>query len=135
MQPHSPYIGAVPMKVARCGRGAHPLFQAMHGLKRPDHEVAAGRLTWPEVREAYLANLALVWDAVRMLAAALPEKRFVVTSDHGEMLGEDGGKFGHECNWRNEELFQVPWLEATGAQIAGAEQDTVINKLEALGYA
>ncbi len=134
LQPHSPYIGAVPLNLCRWGRGKHPLISGCHALARPDHEVEAGRLTWPEVRDAYLANLSLVWEAVRMLAGALPDKRFVVTSDHGEMLGEDGGKFGHECNWRNDELFEVPWLEATGAEIAGAEQATTMQKLEALGY-
>ena len=121
--------------MSRWGRGKHPFVASCHALKRPDLEVKAGRLSWPDVREAYLANLALAWEAVRMLGAALPEVRFVVTSDHGEMLGEGGGKFGHECYWHNDELFHVPWLEARGEQLAAGRTDTTMQKLEALGYA
>jgi len=131
LQPHSPFIGNVPLGLARWGRGKGDLHVACHALTRPDVAVAEGVVTWAEVREAYLSNLRLVWDAVRQLVSALPDRRIVVTSDHGEMLGEDGGKFGHEANWMYPELFEVPWLELTGH----GEAATTRQKLEALGYA
>ncbi len=130
-QPHSPYIGAVPLKLARSGNGKHGLHHECHLLQWPDRAVREGRITWEQLREAYHANLALAWEAVRVLIAGLGGRRIVVTSDHGEVLGEHGGKFGHECNWPYDELHRVPWLELLGGE---SEESTVQEKLEALGY-
>ena len=133
LQPHSPYIGDVPLAMARWGPGKHPMVDGCHGLKRPDVAVKKGDLTWPEVREAYISNLRLAWDAVRILVAALEGRRIVITSDHGELLGEHGGRFGHECGWTKfPELWTVPWLEIEGGSLGEAE--TTKRKLEALGY-
>ena len=38
-----------------------------------------------------------------------PEKRVVITSDHGERLGE-GGDYGHSGQ-RDKIIIEVPWLE------------------------
>ena len=147
LQPHSPYIGSPPLALGRWGRGKGALHQACHGLMQPQAAVERGLTTWPEVREAYLGNLRLAWDAVLALAREMEGRRIVVTSDHGELLGEHGGKFGHEANWREPQLYEVPWLElsreaysaeassaAKAGQVADSSQDTTKQKLEALGY-
>ena len=147
LQPHSPYIGSPPLAMSRWGRGTCYLSKRCHDLVHPDRAVADGRVSWPEVREAYLGNLRLAWDAVLALAREMEGRRIVVTSDHGELLGEHGGKFGHEANWREPQLYEVPWLElsreaysaeassaAKAGQVADSSQDTTKQKLEALGY-
>ncbi|KXB01998.1 hypothetical protein AKJ44_01685 [candidate division MSBL1 archaeon SCGC-AAA261F17] len=57
--------------------------------------------------EAYENNLRAALAEVKKLAERLPGKT-VVTSDHGELLGEDG-LYGH--GWRHPLLREVPWLE------------------------
>jgi len=133
LQPHSPYIGAVPLAVGRWGRHKDGLGHACHELEHPDRAVARGALTWEHLREAYYANLALALDAAMMLADMLSGRHVIITSDHGELLGEEiGGKrrFGHEENWRHEKLFEVPWLERRG----GSTAPSVEERLGALGY-
>lgn len=133
VQPHCPYIGAVPLAIGRSGRGTHRLFIAVRSLRRPTKAVASGDITWEDVRVAYDANLALAWEAVQVIGAAMPDERIVVTADHGNMLGEDG-KFGHKCHWWYPELLEVPWLDTTGRKLAGRDVSTTLKKLEALGY-
>jgi len=140
LQPHSPFIGEPALPLARWGRGKGDLWRQCHALARPDVAVREGKCTWPEVKEAYLGNLRLVWDAARDLARALwayrPGWRIVVTSDHGEVLGA-GGRFGHEADWRDEELYRVPWLQLTPEIVGGTAADAATatrEKLEALGY-
>ncbi len=63
------------------------------------------------VKKAYKENLVIVLDNVENFIDRIDGK-CVVTSDHGELLGEYG-RFGHEVNARPE-LVQVPWLEFRG---------------------
>ena len=132
LQPHSPYIGMPPLKMTQWGHGNHPFSAECSALPNPAEAVREKKITWPEVREAYMGNLALVWEAARVLVENLPGERVVITSDHGEVLGEHGGLFGHECDWPYDELYHVPWLELRGGP--RGEQETVEKKLEALGY-
>lgn len=129
LQPHSPFIGNPPLKLTRWGRGMHPFVIECHDLKRPEKAIRDGTVSWPDVREAYIGNLRLAWESVNILFKVLKGRRIVVTSDHGELLGEEG-RFGHECNWTNRELFEVPWLEVTRTK----EVESTEEKLKALGY-
>ena len=112
VQPHSPYIGDTPLAVGRSGQFAHELGKACRRLPRPDRLAADGKLDWALLRQAYVDNLRLVWTWTKWLMHhPLIKGKVVVTSDHGEVLGEHGGEFGHECHWRYDELWRVPWLE------------------------
>ncbi len=144
VQPHAPYIGRLPLKMGRFGQARHPFGRACHRLPRPDQAVKRGETTWETVRAAYAANLELVWGAARHLMDRLGG-RCIVTADHGELLGEDGGKFGHEGNWRHDELFEVPWLvlrrgrdcsqqELSRPGASEGEDEDMQSKLKALGY-
>jgi len=135
LQPHCPYIGAVPLALGRWGGTGGPaggaFGEACHDLKHPVKAVEQGAADWELVRRAYRANLKLVWHAARQLAAAVPSRRVVVTADHGELLGEDG-KFGHEGGYTEyEDLWRVPWLAIERGAI---KQESTEQKLEALGY-
>jgi hypothetical protein len=142
LQPHSPYVGRTELGVARWGRSLKdPLSDLLRGLKDAAAAVADGELTWDLVRRAYEDNVRLVWDATRRLAEGL-KGSIIVTSDHGEVLGE-GGRWGHTCAWQDEVLRLVPWLELDRgpfepAPLAAADdeapEELVRERLEYLGY-
>lgn len=134
LPPHSPYMGNPPLRLARWGDHEGELYQACHQLHRPDRAIEAGECTWDEVREAYRGNLRLAWDAARQLAMACPNRRVVVTADHGEYLGEND-RFGHQLRWEGDDLLhEVPWLAIN--DIGGsAGQESIRERMEALGYA
>ncbi len=63
-----------------------------------------------KLREEYEKNLLLALKDISKLIQEI-KKTVVITSDHGEMLGEHG-KFGHSENYkRYKELVEVPYLE------------------------
>jgi len=59
--------------------------------------------------EAYTYSLREVLKEVNKLIKNQMEKKIIITSDHGELLGE-GGKYGHG-GLINDLIMQVPWLE------------------------
>lgn len=134
VQPHAPYIGAEPLALSRHGKG----FDGDH-LNRD----IAQRCThprdwtpdWERLRRAYRENARLALEAAAQLAGMLHADGrglVVITSDHGELLGE-GGRFAHQWDWNAEPLLrQVPWWELRRDETANTDR---INMLEALGYA
>lgn len=107
------------------------------------------------VRAAYAANLEAVLQQTAELVRSL-SGRIVVTSDHGEFLGEDGF-YGHPTGSDHPILKEVPWLVVEGAvgtieregfEYGGVEgqktpagepqgqeeQEELRKKLQALGY-
>lgn len=97
MQPHKPFI-------------ADHRHLSDTGLEAPMYEdmLDAG-LTWNEIREVYKANLRRALDSVEDLVQEL-DGDIVVTSDHGEMLGEYG-LHSHPPKLKFDELLHVPWFE------------------------
>lgn len=66
------------------------------------------RKVGPEgVKKAYRDNLLRVLDSVETLVSELSGK-IVLTSDHGELLGENG-RFGHDFEGQKT-LVEVPWF-------------------------
>ena len=63
------------------------------------------------LREAYRENLRIVLEHVAKLCGKLlrckPSSVIIITSDHGELLGENG-KYGHGI--RDPYVLEVPWL-------------------------
>lgn len=78
--------------------------QAMGGVRRFAQEVGKERL-----REAYLENLKSALIEIRKIGRRMPGK-IIVTSDHGEGLGEDD-YYGHGRNIDDPILREVPWFE------------------------
>jgi hypothetical protein len=60
------------------------------------------------IREAYRDNLKIVLESVQKLVENL-SGTIIVTSDHGEMLGE-GGSYGHWKRSKKKTLREIPWL-------------------------
>jgi len=66
------------------------------------------------LRRAYAENLRIVLGYVAFLASRLPGK-VVITSDHGELLGEKR-MFDHPAGLHNPILRIVPWFEITSVK-------------------
>jgi hypothetical protein len=63
---------------------------------------------WERVRGAYQLNLEIVLKHAYSLLNCVGGKK-IITSDHGELLGEYG-LYGHETSKRFPENTEVPWL-------------------------
>jgi hypothetical protein len=77
-------------------------------------EIVARIFGIDELRRLYESNLRLVMEYVIKLVNALRNRGLIiVTSDHGELLGEYG-LFEHSYvkdGWKYPELIEIPWLE------------------------
>ncbi len=62
------------------------------------------------LKNAYEENLILALTEVQNIIDRLPDNKIVITSDHGELLGEDG-IYGHPEGLNHNILIEVPWLE------------------------
>ncbi|RLI40500.1 hypothetical protein DRO64_08910, partial [Candidatus Bathyarchaeota archaeon] len=69
-------------------------------------------ITVSRLREAYRDNLRLVLEYVNKIVKET-EGGIIITSDHGEMLGEYR-LFLHPCRIECKILRLVPWLEVRG---------------------
>lgn len=147
LQPHYPFVG--------------PTGREHFDLDRLDFrwdDLADGTLDVPEgvVRRSYEENLEEVLPSVDRLFAALGG-RSVVTSDHGQMLGERAfpvpiREYGHPAGIYTDELVEVPWhVHEAGPRRdivaeepptrarheeadAEADADVVRQRLRELGY-
>jgi len=72
-------------------------------------ELIAKRIGIHGLRKAYEDNLNLALSYVAKLVENLRGK-IIVTSDHGELLGEEG-MYEHLDGIRHPKLIEVPWLE------------------------
>jgi predicted RNA-binding protein with PIN domain len=102
-----------------------------------------GYITEDEFRDVYTENLETVLEYVKKLINNL-EGKTVVTSDHGEYLGEYN-KAGHYEYEYTEELRKVPWLvvnddqrpkiiEEEPSEKNTIDQSAIERRLEHLGY-
>jgi len=63
----------------------------------------------------YTEDLKLALKYVKVLIDRYPHKKFILTSDHGERLGEKGN-YEHGGK-RDKEVIEVPWLEINKRKI------------------
>jgi len=100
VQPHYPFLGPT-------GEEHFDPTATLEEISR-EYDVADGRL-----ERAYRENVEIVLDEAERLLAALPGKT-VVSSDHGELLGErlfplPFHAYGHPMGIYMDELVEVPW--------------------------
>lgn len=69
------------------------------------------------IRLAYKQNLKLVLKYVKLLIGEDLSGKVVVTSDHGELLGENR-EYGHDVPYLHPKLQKVPWF------VVGTEENT-----------
>lgn len=156
MQPHKPWLGPTAEEIRdrvdlrgwdkyhvqdkSTDRSGISLWQA----------AKEGYVTRDELVDGYKESLEIVLDEVSDLLETLDGKS-VVTSDHGEMLGEQIApltrrRYGHPHDIYTRQLCRVPWLELdyeTRREVRSEEpigferldEDVVNDRLQALGYA
>ena len=64
---------------------------------------------WQGIQDAYIDNLRFVLPYVKKITDICSDKKIIVSSDHGERLGELN-MFGHGGK-RDKAVIEVPWLE------------------------
>jgi len=156
MQPHMPYLGSKadelrrrvedeglvvrsrdPEKIEKYDTDEINVVSGLDGAFRE------GYITESELRQIYTENLEIVLEHVKELLEEVTGK-VVITSDHGEHLGEDG-LAGHFKYKYTEELRIVPWLvvdngprpeitEEEPVTSATVSEDAVEKRLKNLGY-
>lgn len=142
-QPHAPYIGDVRLRDQYdASEGRSKIENRVDSLQCIYERIESGDIPEPTLREAYEANLHRVMQAAQPLVAETDHPT-VITSDHGELLGEDGrylhGGLPHPI------LCELPWLpvdeikgELGDMDPSMAEDETyekkVKDQLRDLGY-
>lgn len=119
MQPHYPFIGSIAAEIGDHA-GSEKTYREVTGEEggrdNPtvwellENNKVSKEIVW----EAYKENLELALVEVQHVLAELDGKS-VITSDHGNLLGERlypfGSKvYGHPPEVRHEGLCKVPWL-------------------------
>lgn len=138
MQPHCPFIPAPELSH---GKELEHFWEG-----QPWHDVwghlANGDVTLADVWEGYRENLKLALNDIGLLLENVDAERVVVTSDHGNAIGE-WGVYGHPKKVTLDCLRKVPWVETTAhdtethtpsTDTTGEREQTKKEQLRALGY-
>ena len=154
MQPHEPHMGPTAEKIRE--RVELTGWDKHHGNpeKKVDLDgvhtwqaVKDGTVSIEEVRRSYSESLEIVIDHASDLIDGI-DGRTVISSDHGEMLGERGviqRRFGHPHDIYCPELRVIPWFISPSDTRRTVEpekpigfdrfdDETVNNRLVSLGY-
>ncbi len=144
-QPHAPYIGDNRLREETPsveGGSNEKIEKRKESLLEIYERIESGQISDERLREAYRSNLQRVMEATKPLVAKT-DRPIVITSDHGELLEEDGrylhGGFPHRI------LCELPWFEAEGivgetGEVEAQKQDDdgtdkrVKEQLQDLGY-
>lgn len=154
LQPHAPFIGPTGRAITdQVGSAmiADLVDEADRGEGRPIWNlVREGTIDLETARKAYRENVEIAMPHVRELVDYF-EGKTVVTSDHGEMLGELAWpvpyrQYGHPNRVWTKHLTRVPWhivkgdrrkeiVEETPTQeIEEVDEGEIRKKLSHLGY-
>lgn len=135
MQPHHPFYrrGGERDDVELVTDESHPEFlrSRLNGFKAT-----------PEVYDSYYDNLRYVLDEVEVLRENFDAERAIITSDHGQALGE-GFCYDHIVGMNHSEMRLVPWARFSAFDTGNLEPDGYTDRatraateeqLESLGY-
>ena len=137
MQPHCPFLSRPNLTQGkRLDKfGAQEWADVWQKLR-------AGQLSREEVWAGYRENLELALDDIDLLLENVDAEQVVITSDHGNALGE-WFVYGHPPTMPMDCLRVVPWIETTAVDRETHEPETVVQlnddtdreeQLAALGY-
>lgn len=152
MQPHYPFVGFPHLHFSSF-ETFHEVGVELAGDDRASSvwdALGKGLVERSEVWRGYRANLTYVLREVERLLGGVDGERCVVTSDHGNLLGErlwpvPVREYGHPPGLRTPGLVSVPWATVegddrptitTGAveSESTASRDRIDERLAALGY-
>lgn len=135
MQPHAPFL-------TDFGR------EVMENLVWRGNQYFPVGVSDESVRRAYRENIEYVLDVVADLVDDI-ENRVVISSDHGELMGERClpipiKGWEHPISLYEDGLLEVPWMVIDGEQrdivaeapsgTVAVESETIEKRLKALGY-
>jgi hypothetical protein len=137
MQPHCPFL-------SRPGLTQGKRLDKFGNQEWDDvwQKLRAGRLSREEVWAGYRENLELALDDIGLLLENVDAEHAVITSDHGNALGE-WFVYGHPPTMPMDCLRVVPWVETTAVDRGTHVPETVAQtseetdreeQLAALGY-
>lgn len=110
MQPHHPFVtNPMDKGLPRREFGATPWDNVWHKLRK-------GKVDHDSVWESYLDNLRYVLRHVSILLDNVDADRAVITSDHGNLLGEFG-LYAHPDYVPLPALKRVPWCVTTAEDL------------------
>jgi len=109
IQPHYPFIGETGKKIEHRTVTGDGVIENEEDISSVWYQLETGTLDRDIVWKAYRENLEIVLEELDRLLEALVGKS-VVTSDHGNALGELG-VYGHPSGVYLHSLVRVPWLE------------------------
>jgi hypothetical protein len=138
MQPHVPFLDSPKSPKLTMenfdGSGDRPL---------DDWElIEIGERSEAEVWDDYRSNLKTVLDDVSLLRENIEAEHLVITSDHGNAVGEHG-LYGHPGGVSIPALYEVPWCETESIDTGNYEpskyekvvmDEDIESKLRTLGY-
>ncbi|MFC4245640.1 hypothetical protein ACFOZ7_01240 [Natribaculum luteum] len=142
LQPHYPFIEAPHLRYAEFnGTEEVTVKNAKPGATDIWEAVGLGYENPDDVWDAYADNLRRVMDAIEPLLDQ--PGRTVITSDHGNMLGEQMpllpmGLYGHPPGIHHPILREVPWAVVDGESTVDSDRRVtadVKEQLRSLGYA
>lgn len=124
----------------------HTPFRDSDGTDVPGSvwdRIQRGEKNYHVAWEEYKENLRWVLDDVELLLENVDADKVVISSDHGNAIGE-WGCYGHRPYVPVEAVKRVPWAETTAAdqrtyepeieELSDADEDEIQERLEALGY-
>lgn len=133
MQPHTPFRANPYYKSIPVNIDYTPWDTAWDKLRK-------GETTRDELWPHYLENLRYVLDSVKILLNSVTYDEVIITSDHGNLLGEFG-LYGHPQFVPLPSLKRVPWITTSAHDTSEYElqkrKRTAVPKaeqLKALGY-
>lgn len=105
MQPHKPFIDKgedrTDVSLKEWSVGASVYLPSRNGGRTID-----------EVEEGFIENLRYVLEEVELLLSNIDAETVVITSDHGQAMGEDF-LLDHTKGVVHESMRRVPWAETT----------------------
>lgn len=141
MQPHFPFLPLGSVGDLGLERFREAVMAEQDEFENPTiwRLLEAGRVSIKQVRWGYRKNLDLVLPHAERLARIL-RGRIVITSDHGNALGERYHPlipirvYGHHYNVRIPALVEVPWYiyESAGEDQSEVEKAIISDRLGAL---
>lgn len=142
MQPHEPFVQNPELG----GRSSSERIAGIAGESEEFESVWTrlqnGEIEKRALMDAYRSNLRYVLDDVALLLRSIDAEQVVISSDHGNAIGEFG-QYGHPPYTPLKCLKRVPWIETEANNKSGYEPTTeradattvdVEEKLKHLGY-
>lgn len=111
-QPHAPYIGEKRLRESHdlSSGDTSKIETRVESLEQIYEKIEGGKIDDEDLKAAYYSNLDRVMRAAKSLIAEV-DRPTVITSDHGELLGEDG-RYLHGGR-PHQVLCTLPWLKVS----------------------